>query len=47
MKSEYICPTYEEHVEALAFLKRWDIIKEIEYDVDGNYSIIRTEELPI
>ncbi len=47
MKSIYICPTYTEHIEAMEFLKSLDIITKIEYDVDGNYSIIHTEELPI
>lgn len=47
MKSKYICPTMEEYLEAMMFLKREDLIKKVEYKKDGNYAVIYTEELPI
>lgn len=47
MKSKYICPTKEEYLEAKSFLWSQDIIKKIEFDIDGDYAVIYTEELPI
>lgn len=47
MKSKYICPTKEDYEEAKSFLWREEIIKKIEFEIDGNYAVIHTEELPI